>query len=123
MDSNPDIEYNKILQMIEDPTYTKDDVYSELMKKEQHVLDTITRISNQKMESSLKESQLAHMNLFDISVMFATSWKNIIKETINMNVISFDALYHIFWEGDRKIYVGMGIVLFAMFLFFVDITI
>lgn len=107
--------YKEIFDLVNDNK--KEDVYSALMTKEAAVLDTVNRIVQKKENSSY--SNFMDLSLFDIITNFAIVWKRIYQEVVIFKQRDIIAL---FYENDRKIYVGIMLVMIALFLYFIDVS-
>jgi len=114
-------EYKKLLADLKNEDATKETIYEQLMAKETNVLDLIGRVANQKNTSMFKETVLYNKSMFEIAMLFANTWKAIISEVfIEKQPLRNYPL--IFYEGERKIYAGLMLVLVALFFYFVDIS-
>lgn len=107
--------YHDLLQLLKSDEASRKDIYSELMQKEDNVLHTISRVSSQERIKNLYESTFSHLSIKEILARFAFTWQNIFNELVVERM--FDHIIDIFFEGDRKIYVGMMVVFIGMFLF------
>jgi hypothetical protein len=104
--------YKEILSMVEDQN--KEEVYTALMAKEKDVLDTINRMVEQKPVTNLS---FVDQSLFDLVTNFALAWKRIYQEAVLYKQRDVMAL---FYNNERKIYVGVMLVVIALFLYFID---
>lgn len=114
MDANK--EYKDLLGLLNKSN--RDDVYVELMKKEKDLLDVVNRIANSPL-SKQPEPFLYNLSIVDLVIKLIATWKTIIEELFvykNYNI------KHVFWNGERKIYIGITLVIVALFLFFVDVS-
>lgn len=111
------MEYNEILKMVSDPSNQKEDVYTALVTKEEQVLNTINRM----VEKEKKESNnlFMHNSLFEIITAFALTWKRIYQEIV---IFKQRDILTLFYHGERKIYLGIMIVLVSLLLYFIDIS-
>ena len=115
IDHGPLNSYHDLLQLLKSDEASRKDIYSELMKKEDNVLHTISRVSSQDRIKNLYESTFSHLTIKEILARFVFTWQNIFNELVVERM--FDHIIDIFFEGDRKIYVGMMVVFIGMFLF------
>lgn len=115
---SPYEEYKALLNMVKDPSYSKDDVYATLMKKEENVLNTVNRvIANDKKQNDRK--LFYNMTIVEAVTAFSHTWKNIFNELF---VHKQTDIYEIFVANDRLIYLGIMIVTIAIILYFIDIS-
>lgn len=112
-------EYKSILDLL-NKDISKNDIYSELMKKEENILNTVNRLSTTNISSSIQDTIFYNKSLLEILTLFANTWTNIFTELINEDMYKYPT--KVFWEGDRKIFVGIMIVIIALFLFFIQIS-
>ena len=108
-------QYNKLLDT---KSISKDDVYTELMKKEDKVLDVMKRVSE---TENIKQSDAIlfyNRPVIDVIATFINTWRTMFHELVVED--GWKAPDKVFWNDDRKIYVGMMIILVALVLFFVD---
>jgi hypothetical protein len=111
-------DYSKLLELVNDST--QGDVYNELMKKEERVLDVVARAANQNKLTTLKDTLFYNQSLVEIAIMFMNTWKNIFRELAVEH--KYSDLADILWDGDRKIYTGMMFVVISLIFFFIDIS-
>lgn len=97
---------------------SKQDVYTELMKKEENVLNTANRIVDMSQRNTMNESLFYNQSILEVVVKFANTWHNIFSELVNEHMYKYPEM--VFWKEDRKIYVGMMLVLIGLFLFFIE---
>lgn len=116
----PFVEYQELINLVEDPTASKDEVYTKLMAKEQNVLDVVDRIVNDKNEMASKKQLFYNLTMVEFVVLLTNTWKNWFKELFIEQ--QYRNIKEVFFNNDRKIYLGVTIVLIALFLFFVDVS-
>lgn len=93
------------------------DVYEELMKKEEKVLDTVNRVVNYSNEKELKESEFLNKTVAQhVSGLF-WAMKGIMSELYRMKTIQ--DVKSTLTKDDRMIYIGIMLLCIAFFLFFV----
>ena len=93
------------------------------MEKEDKVLDVLNRMVKKDTTKSDKMLFFYNQSLIDITMKFSNNMVNIFEELfIERQFKSFNELQHILLDGDRKIYLGILVVLVGIFLFFVDIS-
>lgn len=116
-------EYAQVLKLVtqEDADNSKATVYQQLMEKEDKVLDVLNRMVEK--DVTIGKKIFYNQTLIDISMKFSNNLVNIFEELfIERQFKSLYDLQHILLDGDRKIYMGLLIVLVGIFLFFVDIS-
>lgn len=113
---NPNKEYDEILTALDEGN--NDIVYQDLIKKEKSVLDSINRVVNQKQSENVQSSQIAKMDVLKLISNFSFTWRAIFEELVIER--RYREALHILTHGDRKIYLGIMIVLIAFTLFFID---
>lgn len=109
-------DYKELINNLENDTVG--DVYQQLMEKEQKRIDLINHVVDQKNGHVWSNTILYNQTLLEVAMNFAATWKLIFKEMYVER--RFDRWFDIFYEGDRKIYVGLMIVVIALFMFFVS---
>lgn len=126
MSYNADNEYANVLKLVEekdDVDSNKATIYQQLMEKEDKVLDVLNRMVKKDTTKSDKMLFFYNQSLIDITMKFSNNMVNIFEELfIERQFKSFNELQHILLDGDRKIYLGILVVLVGIFLFFVDIS-
>lgn len=118
-------EYAQVLKLVtqEDADNSKATVYQQLMEKEDKVLDVLNRMVEKDTTEQNKNVIFYNQTLFDITIKFTNILVNIFDELfIQRQFKSFSDVQHLLLDGDRKIYIGILIVLVGMFLFFIDIS-
>lgn len=117
--STPTSEYNTILLKMQNSPKT--DLYNELLKKEDNVLTTVNRVVNHEQTKVINQELFYNMPLLNIIAIFANTWKNIFIElTVYRDFKNVIGIYEIFTKNDRKIYVGIMLLLVVFFLFMVS---
>lgn len=113
------VDYKEIVKSLQNEE-SKETIYEQLMAKESNVLGIIGRIANNKNINILENSIFYNKSVFEVVMLFANSWKEIINEIFierkNLTVYWKD----IFYTGDRKIYTGMMLLFFAILILCVN---
>lgn len=118
--STPYMEYDKLLSLIDESSTKKDDVYTKLMGMESNVLEIVNRVSNQSAETKKGSGLLYNMSMMEVLVVLINTWKNIGRELVlEKHVGNYRALL---WDNERKIYIGITIVLLGLILFLIDVS-
>ena len=111
--------YNDLVRLLDrsDPQ----DIYEELMKKEERVLDTIDRVVNYSNEKQVKESEFLENSLNGIAHDFFWNMKLVMSDLYDVK--TFQDLGRVLTKDDRKIYLGILAILVGLFLLFIVNTI
>jgi hypothetical protein len=112
------LEYSQLVNLLKksDPK----DVYEELVKKEDRVLETIDRVINYSNEKEIKSQEFTSMSLNDIIHKTFWNWRLMINDMYGIS--TFQDLKKALLKDDRKIYLGILLVLVCVFLFFITIS-
>lgn len=122
MFADPSVEYTKLTQLLEKEMVNKGEVYTEIMKKEGNVLNTINRVVDHESKKYYDAKLFYHMPLLTILAVFINTWKNIFLELATMDKLDFYGVIEVFNKKDRIIFVGFMLFLIALFLYLVDIA-
>jgi hypothetical protein len=109
-------QYSDLLHLLDNVDTNKEDVYTQLMKKEDNVLNVLSRMSTQDDKKTLTSSMFLSLSINDIIARFAYTWQNIFIETIIDHNI--ENIPYTLFQNERKIYVGIMLVLVSLFLYF-----
>lgn len=112
------MEYSQLQRLLKSSNPTE--IYSELMGKEEHVLDTINRVVNQSNEKEIKGTEFLNLSLLEITQKLFWNMQLTLHELYEVR--TFQDLKKVFLKDDRKIYIGIVLVLISMFLFFIMIS-
>lgn len=109
-------DYKAILKLVtaESP---KDEVYSELMQKEDKTLNVVNRIVNQDGAMKREQTLFENMSILDIIATFANNLKNMFTEVFIEHQVT-----QVLSKKDRKLFFGMFLVLIALFLILLNAT-
>ncbi len=106
--------YSNILSLLQEDALSRKDVYTELMKKEKKVLDTVNRVVNQDNENTKESLLFINLSISDLIARFAYNWQNIFQELIIDK--KFADLPLILFDKERKFYVGIMLLIVAFIL-------
>jgi hypothetical protein len=109
-------EYKEVLDVLK-----RDDVessYEDLMKHETKTLDTVNNVIKYYRDAKLEDSQLVNQSLHTIFMRFFDVWNDILEDLINVKRPS--DFTNAFIKGDRIIFIGVTLVLIALFLIFIQ---
>ena len=87
------------------------DVYQALMKKERRVLDTVDRVVNDSARTDADGRSFFQLSLHVIGIRIIAAIKGIMDDLIEARSLS--AVYAAFMRDDRKVYVGVLMLLVA----------
>lgn len=107
--------FKTILEVIQNDANeaSKKDIYTELIKVEDNVLNTLNRLAE--TSENAKTNQLSlNMSIIEFITLFINNWKNIYREIFLDK--QYNSFVHIFTSGDRKIFVGSMFILIALTL-------
>jgi tetrahydromethanopterin S-methyltransferase subunit A len=121
MEPENNLEYSKLLKLLNSKTDDPSTVYEELIKKEDRVLDVVNRVVNYSNEKQVKSEEFMNLSLNHIVARLFTVIKAIMSEI--MLVRNFNQFMDVVTkEDDRKIYVGLIFIILAVFIFFIVIS-
>lgn len=112
--------YNDLLMLLESDDNAKKDVYSKLMDQEKEVLRTLSLASNISKDKEIVTNMFLNMSIADLMAKFAFTWQNIFNELIIEK--QFKILPMVLFKQERKIYVGMMLIIISCFLFVASIN-
>lgn len=111
--------YKNIVEVIENENKNNKDIYTELIKTEENVLKTINNVINHNNKLKLDDLFL-DKSLSDIlNKMIATSFE-IYKDIFIVK--SYKSLDEVFLSRDRKIYVGIMLIIVGLLIFIVFVS-
>lgn len=113
-------DYKDVLQMVQDPTYSKGDVYERIMKKEENALNLLNRVAEKQLQSELLSDNIMDMSVLQIVASFADTWRRIYQEVVLNPKI--DNIMVLLWTPKNRVHVGIMVILTAIVIYFVDIT-
>lgn len=107
--------YSNMLALLNNDSISRKEIYNELMEKEKQVLEVSSRIANQEKKKTLDSNLFVNLSISDIIARFAYNWQNIFTELIIKKKL--DELPVVLFQNERKFYVGMMLLMIAIFLF------
>ena len=113
MDTMPFQNYSNMMYMLENDKLSRKDVYSELMKKEDKVLDITSRLANQNRKIEMDNLFFVNLSISDLIARFSFTWQNIFNELIIER--RYNDLPLILFNNERKFYVGMMLIIISIF--------
>jgi len=113
-------EYKDVLNMIQDPSYNKSDIYEQIMKKEDNALNILSRIAENEQRKDLKTDNFMEMSMMQIIASFADSWKRLYQEAI----LEPDPkkIMAMMWTPKYRLNVGLMILMIALLVYLVDLS-
>jgi hypothetical protein len=114
------LEYAKLVELLNKSD--NHEIYEELMKKEEKVLDTVNRVVNFSNEKEVKSHEFTSMSIDQIVHKFYWNMNKIFSDISSKKVSTIQDVGDILLKDDRKIYLGILLVLICIFLFFVLIS-
>jgi hypothetical protein len=112
-------EYKSLVDILEHSN--PDTAYTDLMNKENKVLDTVNGVINHYKDKKVEEKQFIHMSLYEIYNLFFLEMPEIMKELEKSQNV--EDVMKILFLGKRVIYIGIMLVLISIILFFVNSSI
>lgn len=116
-------EYQKLVEDIH--RAPRDELHQRLMQREDSVLELVRRVADQKEKDSVAPSPSAHRRqAWAFFMEFLKTWTHIYHDVmlLSVNGVTVAGVAGIFLHPERQLYVGVMVVLLALFLFFVDIS-
>ena len=113
---NPLTEYKDLLNTLN--ADNKEDIYSKLLQTEQNVLNVINRLANKEEQPKLFEQETLYKIITNVSITLKYMF---VELFVRRDYKNLSDIMDILITGDRKIYTGILIAFFALFLFFIDV--
>ena len=116
------MDYDQLSQSLtnlEENQITRENVYEEIMKKESNAINLMNRIAEEKSKTKEEDSLFLNKTITQIFTTSIAHWLRIYHEIVDQKHYDIKAL---FYDGDRKIYTGIILVLIAFFIFFSEIS-
>lgn len=115
------LEYSDYKDVIEILSRTdNDNTYQDLLKKEDKVLDTINAVVKTYKDRNIVDKQFINRPIAENISRFWMDMNLMAKELFNIGDIS--QIITVLQKGERIIYIGLICMMFALILFFVDIS-
>lgn len=106
-------DYRSILKTL--GTSSKEDIYLDLMKNEKKILDAANKIAYASASDATSTSLFENLSVVEIIALFANHMKNLFTE-----ICVEHNFKHVFDQKDRKLYIGILLILIALILFVVE---
>lgn len=116
-------EYKTLLDDLNNEERTKETIYEKLMSKETKIIDLINRVVDTKQQKNIESNLIYNKTFFEMVLMFGHVWRDIINDIFIYRKLKTtrDAIT-IFYSNERKIYIGITLLLIAFILFYLDIS-
>ena len=89
------------------------------MEKEENAINLMNRVAEEKLKNKEKSNTFLNLTIKEIFTVSIIKWLMIYNEVVNFK--NYD-LKKVFYDGDRKIYVGVMLIIIALILFFAEIS-
>lgn len=91
--------------------------YQDLMKKEDKVLDTVNNVVKYYRDEDIKNGEFVNQGISTVITRYFDVWKEILDDFTDTKNKSF---VNIISQDDRPIYIGLTLIIVALFLFFIE---
>lgn len=92
------------------------DAYAKLVKREARVLRTVDRVVNSARHKTIDDESFVHLSLSEIAMRTLRKLQLIIDDLLHIK--RPHDVVDVLWKGDRKIYVGLLLMLTSFLVFF-----
>ncbi len=100
---------------------TSSSIYNEILNREKDMKDLIERVVEYKDKEKLSE-QFTQKSIADISNNLFKVLNDILEETTSDNNISFKKIKEVVNKEDRRIYLGLFLVIMAVSLLLIEVS-
>lgn len=107
-------EYQELMDIIERRGKHGEEVYGNLMNVEGRVLDTVDRVVNDARLQSIENSSFLNMSLMQIAGKTSQVMRDIYVDMYRVN--SFSGFLHALTKNNRRLYLGLVIVIISAVL-------
>ncbi len=94
-----------------------EDSYQDLMKKEDKILDTVNNVVKYYRDEDIKNGEFINQGIATVITRYFDVWKEILDDFTNKENKQF---IDILSQDDRLIYIGITLIIIALFLFFIE---
>jgi SNF2 family DNA or RNA helicase len=117
--SKPNIEYSDYESIIDIlKNSTQDDVYQDLMGKEDKTLDTINNVIKYYKDVDYKKKQFINMSFSEIVIRFSEIYFEIFTDLSEKKL----SILSILMKNDRPMYIGILLIIISFLMFFIIIS-
>ena len=100
---------------------TSSSIYNEILNREKDMKDLIERVVEYKDKEKLSE-QFTQKSIADVSNKLFKVLNDILEESTNDNNISFKKIKEVVNQDDRRIYLGLFLVIMAVSLLLIEVS-
>jgi len=100
---------------------TSSSIYNEILNREKDMKDLIERVVEYKDKEKLSE-QFTQKSIADVSNKLFKVLNDILEESTNDNNISFKKIKEAVNQDDRRIYLGLFLVIMAVSLLLIEVS-
>lgn len=115
---NDNIDYKRLLLLLEKSNPTE--IYEKLMQKEDRVLDIINRVVNLSNQQELNQKEFMNKSLREHVSSFYLTMKRFANDIAKAR--TFKQISNEFKKDERPMYIGVFLLLIAIFMFFIIIS-
>ena len=108
-------EYKEILDVVSRSNV--EDSYQDLMQKEEKVLDTVNNVVKFYRDDDIRNGEFINQDISTVITRYLDVWKEILDDFTSNKQKSF---IYIISKDDRPIYIGITLIIMALFLFFIE---
>ncbi len=113
------IEYGEVKEILEIANRKNvDDSYQELMSKEGKVLETVSDVVKYYRDKDIKDGEFINQSISIIMERFVEVWIEIINGVASAS--SIHEILRVMGDKDHPIYIGITMVVIALFLFLIE---
>jgi uncharacterized membrane protein len=100
---------------------TSSSIYNEILNREKDMKDLIQRVVEYKDKEKLS-AQFTQKSIADVSNKLFKVLNDILEESTNDNNISFKKIKEVVNQDDRRIYLGLFLVIMAVSLLLIEVS-
>ena len=100
---------------------TSSSIYNEILNREKDMKDLIERVVEYKDKEKLS-AQFTQKSIADVSNKLFKVLNDILEESTNDNNISFKKIKEVVNQDDRRIYLGLFLVIMAISLLLIEVS-
>ena len=113
------IEYSEVQEILEIANRKDvDNTYQDLMEKEEKVLSTVSDVVKYYRDKDIKDGEFINQSISVILERFVEVWVEVVNGLASAS--SLQDLVKVMSEKDHPIYIGITMVILALFLFLIE---
>ena len=112
-------EYQSVIDILKKSD--QNNVYQDLMKKEEKTLDSINKVVKYYKDNDYKNKEFLNMSFWELTIRFGEIWPEIWNDIISSDP-KYISFLNIFIKDDRPIYIGVLLIIISIFLLFIMIV-